>query len=128
MLWIVGNLASYHQLLILDYKIISTYTHSEVNSLKFHLTRNNLPSNKQYGFCPSRSIADVLKVITHRISEILDGTSTTKAITLDSSKAFHKVWHRLLLKLSSYDMPGIFYVITKSFFSGSVYESCCEWL
>ena len=84
-----------------------------------HLVKNNLLSDVQYGFRSSRSTADVLTVITHRISEAIAKGNHTRVIALDISKAFDKVWHKgLLHKLSSYGICGNIYAIIKSFLSG----------
>ena len=70
----------------------------------------------QYGFRHARSTADVLTVISHRISEALDSTYDARTIALDISKAFDQVWHKgLLHKLSSYGISGRIYSIIKSF-------------
>lgn len=47
-----------------------------------NLNRNNLLSNKQYGFCSARSTANVLTVITHRISEIAENKFIMRALTM----------------------------------------------
>ena len=84
-----------------------------------HLVKNNLLSDVQYGFRSSRSTADVLTVITHRISEAIAKGNHTRLIALDISKAFDKVWHKgLLHKLSSYGICGNIHAIIKSFLSG----------
>ena len=62
-----------------------------------HLNNSKLLSNFQYGFRSSRSTADVLTVITHRISRALDSNLDARVITLDISKEFDKVWHKGLL-------------------------------
>lgn len=49
---------------------------------------NVVLSGNQYGYRPVRSTADILNVITYRISEASDNTSITKTIVLDISKAF----------------------------------------
>ena len=83
-----------------------------------HLSKNNLLSDIQYGFRSSRSTADVLTVISHRISESLDGGFISRAIALDISKAFDRVWHKgLLHKISSYGIAGNVFSIIKSFLS-----------
>ena len=84
-----------------------------------HLSKNNLLVDVQYGFRSARSTADVLTVISHRISEALDSTYDARAIALDISKAFDQVWHKgLLHKLSSYGISGRVHSIIKSFLSG----------
>lgn len=50
--------------------VISKFFESIINKeIAEHLTRNSLLSNKQYGFCYFRTIADVLTAISHRSSE-----------------------------------------------------------
>ena len=83
-----------------------------------HLDRNKLLSDNQYGFRSSRSTADILTVITHRVSEALDKGRETRTVALDISKAFDRVWHKgLLHKLSSYGISGDVLAIIKSFLS-----------
>ena len=84
-----------------------------------HLERNNLLSDIQYGFRSSRSTADVLTVITHRISRAMAEGHHSRVAALDISKAFDKVWHKgLLLKLSSYGISGRLLAVIGSFLSG----------
>ena len=83
-----------------------------------HLTKNNLLCDEQYGFRSSRSTADVLTVITHRVSQALDEGFMTRAVALDISKAFDKVWHKgLILKLSRNGISGNVLGIIESFLS-----------
>ena len=100
--------------------IISKVFESTINKhLKNYLDTNLLLIDSQYGFRSSRSTADVLTVITDRISRTLDKGFDARAIALDISKAFDKVWHKgLLLKLSSYGVSGRILGIIKSFLSG----------
>ena len=84
-----------------------------------YLSKNNLLSDVQYGFRSARSTADVLTVITHRISEALDSSFDGRVIALDISKAFDQVWHKgLFRKITSYGISGRVYSIIKSFLSG----------
>lgn len=86
--------------------------------LKTYLDKNNLLSDNQYGFRSSRSTADVLTVITDRISRSHDNEFDARAIALDISKAFDKVWHKgLLHKLKLYGICGKFLGTLKSFLS-----------
>ena len=62
-------------------------------------------SDFQYGFrsINSRSTADLLAVVSHRIARFFNRSGATRAVALDISKAFDKVWHAgLLHKLKSY--------------------------
>ena len=63
-----------------------------------HLNKADLLSDIQYGFRSSRSTADVLTVITHRISRALDSNFDDRVITLDISKPFDKDRYKGLLK------------------------------
>ena len=76
-----------------------------------HLSKNNLLAN-----LVGLLTADVLTVISRRISEALDFTYDDSAIALDISKAFDQVWHKGLLdKLSSYGISGRVQSIIKFF-------------
>ena len=75
--------------------IMSKLLESVINKrVTKHLMKNHLLCDEQYGFRSSRSTADVLTVITHRVSGALDEGFMTRAVALDISKAFDKVWHR----------------------------------
>ena len=75
-------------------------------------------SNFQYGFRSSRSTEDLLTVVSNRIARIAFNRSrTTRAVALDIPKAFHRVWHVLLLKLKSYGISGEIFGLISSFFS-----------
>ena len=97
--------------------IISKLFESVINTdLVAHLEKNGLFSDFQYGFRASRSTADILTVITSRISSALDGGHISRAIALDISKAFDKVWHEgLLHKVSCYGITGKTFSVVKSF-------------
>lgn len=76
-------------------------------------------SENQYGFHPAIPTADVLTVITHRISKAPGNKFIMRIIALDISKAFDKVWHQgLLHKISSYGISGKDLSITKFFLTG----------
>ncbi|MEL7340328.1 MAG: reverse transcriptase family protein, partial [Bacteroidota bacterium] len=113
-----SNPAQYRPISLLS--VISKLFESVINKrILDHLNRNNLLSDVQYGFRSARSTADVLTVITHRISEAMAMGNHSRVIALDISKAFDKVWHKgLLLKLSSYGISGKVLAVIKSFLSG----------
>ena len=59
-----------------------------------------------------------MTVVTERIHQALDVSGEARAIALDISKAFDKVWHRgLLHKLQAYGVSGKVLAIIKSFLS-----------
>ena len=97
--------------------VISKVFESLINdALVSHLETNNLFSDHQYGFRRNRSTADHLTVITEKICKALDGNGVARAIALDISKAFDRVWHAgLLHKLSSYGVKGKIFNIIQSF-------------
>ena len=74
-------------------------------------------SDFQYGFRSSRSTADLLTVVSDRIARAFNRSGATRAVALDTSKAFASVWDAgLLHKLKSHGISGqIFDLI--SFFS-----------
>jgi len=97
--------------------VISKVFESLINdALVSHLESNCLFSDQQYGFRRNRSTADHLTVITERICKALDGCGVARAIALDISKAFDRVWHAgLLHKLSAYGVRGRVLNIIRSF-------------
>ena len=75
-------------------------------------------SDFQYGFRSSRSTADLLTVVSDRIARAFNRSGTTRAVALDISKAFDRVWHAgLLHKLKSYGISGSIFNLISSFLS-----------
>ena len=72
----------------------------------------------QYGFRSSRSTADLLTVVSDRIARASDRSGATRAVTLDISKVFDRVWHAgLLHKLKSYRISVQIFGLVSSFLS-----------
>ena len=46
-----------------------------------------------YGFRSSRSTADLLTVVHDRIARAFNSSWATRAVALDISKTFDRVWH-----------------------------------
>ena len=77
------------------------------NRIVDHLEKCGLFSDFQYGFRSSQSNADLLTVASDRIIRVFNRSGATRAIALDISKAFERVWHAgLLHKLTSYRISG----------------------
>ena len=88
------------------------------NTIVDHLEKCGLFSDFQYGFRSSRSTADLLTVVSDRIARAFNRSGATRAVALDISKAFDKVWHAgLLHKLKSYGISGQIFGLTSSFLS-----------
>ena len=68
------------------------------NKIVDHLEKCGLFSYFQYGFRSSRSIADLLTVVSDRIARAFNRSGVTRAVALDISKAFDRVWHADLLQ------------------------------
>ena len=58
----------------------------------------------QFGFRSSQSTADLLTVVSDRITWAFNRSRATQALALDISKAFDKVWHAGLHKLFRSDI------------------------
>ena len=63
------------------------------NRIFVHLEKCDLFSDFHYGFGSSRSTADLLTVVYDRIARAFNRSGTTRAVALDISKAFGRVWH-----------------------------------
>ena len=77
------------------------------NSLFFHFYENKLFTECQSGFLSGASCVSQLLSIVHEIQSSFDSSLEVRAVFLDISKAFDKVWHPgLLFKLKSYGIEG----------------------
>ena len=88
------------------------------NRIADHLEKCGLFSDFQYGFRSSRSTADLLTVVSDRIARAFNRSGATRAVALDTSNAFDRVWHAgLLHKLKSYGISGQIFGLISSFLS-----------
>ena len=88
------------------------------NRIINHLEKCGLFSGFQYGFRSSRSAANLLTVVSDRTARVLDRSGATRAVALNISKAFDRVWHAgLLQKLNSYGISGQIFGLISSFLS-----------
>ena len=88
------------------------------NGIVDHLEKCGLFSDFQYGFRSSRSTADLLTVVSDRIARAFNRSGATRAVALDISKAFDRVWHAgLLQKLRSWGISGQIFGLMSSFVS-----------
>ena len=72
----------------------------------------------QYGFRSSRSTADLLTVVSDRIARAFNRSGSTRAVALDISKAFKRVFYAgLLHELKSYRISGQIFGLISSFVS-----------
>ena len=88
------------------------------NGIADHIEKCGRFSGFQYGFRSSRSTADLLTVVSDRIARAFNRSGATRAVALDISKAFDRVWHAgLLHKLKSYGISGQIFGLISSFVS-----------
>ena len=88
------------------------------NRIVDHLEKCGLFSDFQYGFRSSQSTADLLTVVSDRVARAFNRFGDTRAVTLDISKAFDRVWQAgLLHKLKSYGVSGQIFHLISSFLS-----------
>ena len=108
---------NYHPVSLLS--VVSKVFEKLVNNrMVDHLEKCGLFSDFQYGFRSSRSTADLLTVVTDRIARAFNRSGATRAVALDISKAFDRVWHAgLLHKLKSYGISGQIFGLISSFLS-----------
>ena len=88
------------------------------NRIFDHLEKCAFFSDLQYGFRSSRSTANLLTVVSHRIARVFSRSGTTQDVALDISKAFDRVWHACLLhKRKSCGISGQIFGLISSFLS-----------
>ena len=86
------------------------------NRIVDHLEKCGLFSDFQYDFRSSLSTADFLTFVSDRIARAFNRSGATRAVALDISKAFDRVWHAgLLHKLKSYGISGQIFGLISSF-------------
>ena len=108
---------NYHPVSLLS--VVSKVFEKLVNNrIVDHPEKCGLFSDFQYGFRSSRSTADLLTVVSDRIARAFNKSGATRAVALDISKAFDRVWHAgLLHKLKSYGISGQIFGLISSFLS-----------
>ena len=77
------------------------------NRIVDHQEKYGLFSDFQYDFRSSRLTSDLLTVVSHRIARAFNRSGATRAVALDISKYFDRVWLAgLLHNLKSYGISG----------------------
>ena len=79
--------------------------------------RNDLISQNQSGFKSGDSCMNQLLAITHEIYKSFDASINVRAVFLDISKAFDKVWHK-----------GLLYKLRQNSISGNLLETLTDFL
>ena len=105
------------------------------NSLFAHFHDNDLFTKCQSGFMPGDSCISQLLSIVHEIQSSFDCNPPvdTRAIFLDISKAFDKVWHQgLLFKLKSYGVEGSLFCLLENYLENRkqrviLHGQCSSW-
>ena len=79
--------------------------------------RNDLISQNQSRFKPGDSCINQILGITHKIYKSFDACLDVRAVFVDISKAFHKVWHQ-----------GLLYKLKQNGISGNLLETLTDFL
>ncbi len=90
------------------------------DSIYYHFCDNDLLTSHQSGFCPGDWTINQLLSISHKIYSGFEETPSreTRAVFLDFSKAFGKVWHEgLLYKLKCNGISGNLLKLIRNFLS-----------
>lgn len=79
------------------YNVISKHLEVIIKQIVFsHLSKNNLLATNSMDLVDLGPLL-MTAVIKHGFGEVLDNKHITRAITLDISNVFDKVWHKALL-------------------------------
>ena len=98
--------------------VIKVYEKIVNNRIFDHIDKGGLFSHFQYGFRSSQSTVDLLTIVSDRIARPFNRSGSTRAVALDISMAFDRVWHTgLLLKLKSYGISGQIFGLISFFLS-----------
>ena len=93
------------------------------NRIVDHLEKSGLFSDFQYGFRSFRSTADLLAVVSDRIARAFNRSGATRAVALNISKAFDRMWHAgLLHKLNSCGISVQIFGLISSFLSNRRFQ------
>ena len=88
------------------------------SQLQAYLLRNHLISDRQFGFRPHHSTADMLTILSQQWSNTMDRGDEVRLIALDIKGAFDKVWHNgLCSKLIGKGVSGKLLAWTKNYLS-----------
>ena len=88
------------------------------NRIVDHLENCGLFSDFQYGFRSSQLTANLLTVVSDRIARAFSRFGATRAVALDISNSFNRVWHAgLLHKLKPYGISGQIFGLISSLLS-----------
>ena len=88
------------------------------NKILDHLEKCDIFSDLQYGFRSSQSTEDILAVVSDRIARAFTRPGANRAVALDISKAFDRVWHTgPLHKIRSYGISGQIFGLISFFLS-----------
>ena len=89
-----------------------------VDRISPYLEKCGLFCDFQYGFRSFQSTADLPTVVSDRIARAFNRSRATRAVPLDISKAFDRVWHAgLLHKLKFYGISSQIFGLISSFLS-----------
>ena len=108
---------NYHPVSLLS--VVSKVFEKLVNNrIVDHQENCGLFSDFQYGFRSSRSTTDLLTVLSDRIARAFHRSGATRAVALNISQAFDRVWHAgLFHKFKSYGISGQIFGLISSFLS-----------
>ena len=88
------------------------------NRIVDHLEKCGFFSDFQYGFSSSLSTGDLLTVVSDRIARAFNRSGATRAVALDISKTFDRVWHAgLIHKVKFYGISDQIFDLISSFLS-----------
>jgi retron-type reverse transcriptase len=89
-----------------------------INRINHRFYKNDLLSERQYGFTPQRNTIDAAMEAKSFIQPILENSGLVIMTSLDVQKAFDSAsWPAILQGLRNFSCPRNLYILSKEFFS-----------
>lgn len=117
--WVPPELSIYRLISLLNFggKVHEALIHDQFLNILLSTTSYR----SHYDFPFARSTAEMSMALTEFLHQLLDKNDEVRAVAVDISKAFHRLWHAgFLREIKSYGITESIFVLIQSFLTGRV--------